>query len=231
MLEFQGCVFRQGTFELSVEWTLPTGSLLAVVGPSGSGKSTLLGGIAGFLEQSAGHLLLDGAALTQSADKRPVAMLFQDHNLFPHLSIAQNVGLGLRPVLSLDAAEQGKVRAALASVGLEGMESRKPSELSGGQQSRAAIARMLVMARPVLLLDEPFSALGPAQRREMLDLVKDIAGKLGATVIMVTHDPDEAERLGGLVSFVEDGRAAPPVPVVEFFANPPAGMRRYTGES
>lgn len=229
MLDFKEAVFGQGGFQLSVNWRLPDASHLAVVGPSGAGKSTLLGGIAGFVALKSGTCLWNGADLPPDPAQRPVATLFQDHNLFPHLTLAQNVGLGVRPSLKLTASELSDVAAALSAVGLEGLDARKPAELSGGQQSRAAIARSLVMARPIMLLDEPFSALGPAQRHDMLALVKQIAVTNGATLVMVTHDPSEAERLGGLVCFVDDGAAAAPVQVDAFFADPPEGMRRYSG--
>lgn len=229
MLNLDKCCFRQGTFDLRAHWTLPHGSHLAVVGPSGSGKSTLLAGIAGFVDQTEGTTTWDGAVLALRPDARPVAMLFQDHNLFPHLNISQNVGLGLRPSLNLTAPEQMRIDEALAAVDLAGFGERKPAQLSGGQQSRAAIARIMVMDRPLILLDEPFSALGPAQRYGMLDLMQNVARQTGATLMMVTHDPNEAERLGGLVSFVDAGRAEAPVNAPDFFANPPEGMRRYTG--
>lgn len=229
MLEFRGCSFAQGTFRLDVDWSLGSGSRLAVVGPSGAGKSTLLAGVAGFVDCAGGTVFWQGQAMPARPDARPVAMLFQDHNLFPHLTAAQNVGLGLRPALRLSPDESDQVDQALEAVGLSGMGPRTPAELSGGQQSRIAIARILVMARPVILLDEPFSALGPAQRVDMLGLVSDVADRLDATLIVVTHDPDEAERLNGLVSFVDEGRAAAPVQAAEFFRDPPEGMRRYSG--
>lgn len=231
MLELRDCVITQGEFALAADWTLDRAARLAVIGPSGAGKSTLLAGIAGFAPLAQGTIRWDGREMPARPDARPVAMLFQDHNLFPHLSVAQNVGLGLKPSLRLGAAETARVAEALAAVGLEGLGARRPAELSGGQQSRAALARVLVMARPVILLDEPFSALGPGQRGDMLTLIRDVADRLGAVLVMVTHDPGEAERLGGQVCFVDEGTAAAPVAASKFFADPPPGMRLYTGRS
>ena len=231
MLELDDCTIAQGGFTLRAHWALDPGARLAVIGPSGAGKSTLLAGIAGFAPLDRGSIRWQGRDMPDRPDARPVAMLFQDHNLFPHLTVAQNVGLGLAPSLRLDGELCHKVEEALASVGLEGLGTRRPAQLSGGQQSRAALARVLVMARPVILLDEPFSALGPGQRTEMLALLRDVADRLGAILIMVTHDPGEAERLGGLVSFVEEGVAAAPVDAATFFADPPPGMRLYAGGS
>ncbi len=229
MLEFQDCIFGQGGFSLTVNWSLPQGAHLAVIGPSGAGKSTLLAGIAGFADQTSGQMKYDGHPLAARPDERPVAMLFQDHNLFPHLTVTQNVALGIRPNLSVNPKDAARVNTALSEVGLDGLGDRKPAALSGGQQSRVALARVLVMARPIILLDEPFSALGPAQRVDMLDSVKHVANQLNATLIMVTHDPGEARALGGLVSFVSPGAAHAPIPADAFFANPPQGMRDYTG--
>ncbi len=229
MLELRNCVFVQGSFRLSANWSLEQGERLAVIGPSGAGKSTLLAGLAGFAESSKGALLQEGQSMQADPAARPFAMLFQDHNLFAHLTVAQNVGLGIAPSLKLSGADHENVENALERVGLGGFGTRKPSELSGGQQSRAALARVLVMARPIILLDEPFSALGPAQRVEMLDLVKDVSEHLSASLIMVTHDPGEALRLGGSVSFVQSGVAHAPVGAQAFFEAPPDGLRDYIG--
>jgi thiamine transport system ATP-binding protein len=232
MLRLEEVRVRLGNFTLAADLTVPKGAIVAVMGPSGAGKSTLLGVIAGFLAPESGRVIWDGADLTGLAPgERPVAMIFQDQNLFPHLSVADNVGLGLRPALRLTGEERAKVAAALARVGLEGLGDRRPAQLSGGQQSRVALARMLLMARPVVLLDEPFSALGPALRAEMLDLVRDLAGEIGATVLMITHDPDDARRIAGQVIVVSGGRAAPPAETAALFANPPEALKRYLGPS
>jgi thiamine transport system ATP-binding protein len=156
-------------------------------------------------------------------------MLFQDNNLFPHLSVAQNVGLGIDPGLRLSAADKARVEAALGHVGLEGLGARKPARLSGGQASRAALARVLVQRKPLILLDEPFAALGPALKVEMLDLVREVAGETRATVLMVSHDPGDAERFADRAVLVAEGRAGAPVPVAELMANPPAALRAYLG--
>ncbi len=188
----------QGGFRLNADFTVPTGDMVAIIGPSGAGKSTLLGVIAGFLPPQAGRIRWNDLDITQDdPGTRPLSIVFQDNNLFPHLTVAQNVGLGLKPSLRLTPEETGKVKQSLERVGLSGMGNRKPSALSGGQQSRVALARVLLRNRPLLLLDEPFSALGPALKAEMLDLVKELASAAGTTVLLVTHDPKDARRLGG----------------------------------
>ena len=153
-------------------------------------------------------------------------MLFQDNNLFPHLSIGDNVALGLPK-----SGDASVVADVLACVGLSGMEERKPAALSGGQQSRAALARLLLAERQIVLLDEPFAALGPGLKDEMLDLMRTVlVEQMGATVLMITHDPDDARRVADHVAWVADGRVNVPRPTAEIFADPPAGLRAYMGQ-
>ncbi len=230
MLTLERVLVEQDGFRLSADVALGAARVTAVIGPSGGGKSTLLNAIAGFVPLAAGRVLWEGADISAlPPGDRPLSIVFQDNNLFAHLDAAQNVALGLRPSLRLDAAEKARVDAALAQVGLEGFAARKPGRLSGGQQSRVALARVLVRARPLLLLDEPFAALGPALRAEMLDLVHGLARDSGARVLMVTHDPNDARRIAGETMFVEAGVVHPPVATDALFSAPPAGLRAYLG--
>lgn len=230
MLHLDRLTLTQGSFRLTADWTAAPGSLIAVMGPSGAGKSTLLSGVAGFLAPAGGAVRWNGQDLGPvPPGKRPVTILFQDQNLFPHLTIAQNLGLGLRPDLALSAQDDRRIAMALDRTGLAGLGPRKPAALSGGQASRAALARALLRARPILLLDEPFAALGPALRSEMLALVREVAQETGALVLMVTHDPDDARALGGDTAFVADGIVHPPVATATLLANPPAALQDYLG--
>ncbi|MBR9844314.1 MAG: ATP-binding cassette domain-containing protein [Rhodobacteraceae bacterium] len=230
MLTVEGVTIRQGDFTLAADFTLEDGARVAVIGPSGAGKSTLLSLVAGFLAPEAGRVTWDGRDITEEAPgARPVAMLFQDNNLFPHLTVAENVGLGLRPDLRLSQEERGRVEAALARVGLEGYGARKPAALSGGQQSRAALARILVQDRPLVLLDEPFAALGPALKAEMLDLMKEVLDATGAALLMVSHDPEDARRIAPLTILVAEGRAEAPVATEALLADPPPALKAYLG--
>ncbi|GFE49645.1 thiamine import ATP-binding protein ThiQ [Roseobacter cerasinus] len=230
MLTLEGIEIAQGDFLLAADFTIAPGRKTAVIGPSGAGKSTLLGALGGFIPLRAGRLEWEGRDITQVPQgQRPIAMLFQDNNLFPHLSVAQNVGLGIRPDLKLTADDKASIALALDRVGLQGMEARTPGALSGGQQSRAALARVLVQDRPVILLDEPFAALGPALRQEMLDLVNGLATETGATLLMVTHDPADVRRIADDVIFVEGGRAAAPQPAKALLEDPPPALRAYLG--
>ncbi len=231
MLTLDHLTIAQTDFYLTADLEVPAGSLTAVIGPSGAGKSTLLGAIAGFVRPTSGRIIWGGQDMEGLAPgKRPLSILFQDQNLFPHLTVADNLGLGLRPDLRLTTEDRAYVIQALARVDLAGTEGRKPGTLSGGQQSRIALARVLLRARPLLLLDEPFSALGPALKAEMLNLVRDIATENGTTVLKVSHDPADARQIADHTVLVADGRADPPRPTKALFADPPAALSAYLGK-
>lgn len=230
MLELDRLVITQDDFRLTADFAVPKGARVAVVGPSGAGKSTLLSVISGFFPPESGRILWDSQDITDAPPgARPLSILFQDQNLFPHLTVAQNLGLGLSPALRLSAADRARIGAVLARVGLDGLEARRPAALSGGQQSRVALARALLRARPLLLLDEPFAALGPALKTEMLDLVAEIARDQGTTVLMVSHDPQDARRLCPETIVVAGGEAAPPRPTGPLLDAPPPALRAYLG--
>ena len=232
MLICEKLELTQGTFQLSADVRFVEQAITAVIGPSGAGKSTLLLAIAGFFVAQTGRVLLNDVSFMSAVPgKRPVSMLFQDNNLFPHLSIFENVGLGLRSDGKLNVASQKLVLSVLDRVGLKDMADRKPAALSGGQQSRVALARLLLADRPVVLLDEPFAALGPSLKDEMLDLMQEMLVKdAGATVLMVTHDPADAQRVADHVAWVADGVVHAPRPAAAIFADPPAGLRNYLGK-
>jgi len=221
---------RRGRFTLKADFRLDAGAITAVIGPSGGGKSTLLGIIAGFVAPDAGRVLWGTDELTSLPPaRRPVAIAFQDNNLFPHLDAFANVALGLRPSMKLSPDEKARVKRALERVGLAGLERRRPAALSGGQQSRVVLARLLMQDRPILLLDEPFAALGPARRHEMLDLVAGLAGDTGATVLMVTHDPADALRIAGQTIFVDEGSVHAPRMTRALLDAPPGALAAYLG--
>lgn len=226
MLTLDGLRLTRGDFTLTADCTVPAQGITALIGPSGGGKSTLLSLIAGFADPDAGRILWGDLLLTPlPPGKRPVATLFQDNNLFPHLDVLTNVCLGLAPGGRPSASQKARAMDALARVGLTGFETRKPGALSGGQQSRAALARILLTERPIVLMDEPFAALGPALKAEMLDLVAELLAK--ATVLMVTHDPSDARRIAGTTMLVDDGAVSAPVETSALLDDPPPGLAEY----
>ena len=231
MITLDNVTFRYEDMAMRFDAQFPSASFTAVIGPSGGGKSTLLNLIAGFEAPEGGRVLIDGTDVTSlPPDQRPVSMIFQDNNVFAHLDLWQNVALGVSSSLKLDAAQRLRVDAALAEVGLGALMHRKPGEVSGGERQRVAVARALVRDRPVLLLDEPFAALGPALRRDMLDLVKAMSQARGLTVVMVTHQPEDAQAAASHTAFLENGHIVALRPTAQLFAaqDLPA-LRDYLG--
>lgn len=187
--------------------TVKAGEQIAILGPSGAGKSTLLNLIAGFLTPASGTITIAGNDHTHtSPSQRPVSMLFQENNLFTHLTVQQNIGLGLNPGLKLNSEQQQTLRQIAETMGLEELLDRLPEQLSGGQRQRVALARCLVREQPLLLLDEPFSALDPALRQEMLSLVQEVCRRQQLTLLMVSHSVEDAARIAERSLVVADGR-------------------------
>ncbi|MEN0119425.1 MAG: ATP-binding cassette domain-containing protein [Agrobacterium cavarae] len=179
----------------------------AVVGPSGSGKSTLLNLVAGFERPTGGRVLIGSDDMGgRDPAARPISLIFQDNNLFAHLDIATNIGLGISPSLRLTQDDKAKIASALERVGLAHFEKRLPSSMSGGERQRAALARALVRQRAVMLLDEPFAALDPGLRAGMAGLLKELQSENGNTVLLVSHHPDDIRRLADAVVFLSDGK-------------------------
>ena len=183
------------------------GEFVTFLGPSGSGKSTTLYAIAGFLEPTRGDVLLRGASLLRAPpNKRNIGMVFQRYTLFPHLSVADNVAFPLRVRGRPRAEVEAKVTAMLKLVRLDQMAERMPSQMSGGQQQRVALARALAYDPPILLMDEPLSALDKMLREEIQFEIKRIHEETGVTVLYVTHDQEEALRLSDRVALFNAGR-------------------------
>jgi thiamine transport system ATP-binding protein len=217
-LEMRGVERTLGGTTMRFDFSRARGSVTAILGPSGSGKSTLLNLVAGFLVPDRGEVFIDGETVGDvPPGERGVSMVFQDNNLFAHLDIATNIGLGLDPALRLDAARRDRIAGALERVGLAGFEKRLPGTLSGGERQRVALARAFARARPLLLLDEPFDGLGPGLAADMLALMLEIRADVDATVLMVTHDPHEAASAADHVLFVDHGTIAADTTMDGFF--------------
>ncbi|MCG3100208.1 thiamine ABC transporter ATP-binding protein ThiQ [Enterobacter sp. DRP3] len=183
------------------------GEMIAVLGPSGAGKSTLLNLIAGFLQPASGSIMIENHDHTRTPPaRRPVSMLFQENNLFTHLTVRQNIALGMDPGLKLNDTQRQKLELIAGQMGITGFIDRLPGELSGGQRQRVALARCLVREQPVLLLDEPFSALDPALRQEMLTLVQEVCQRQRLTMLMVSHSIEDAARIAPRSVVIAEGR-------------------------
>jgi thiamine transport system ATP-binding protein len=218
---------------LAFDCAIAAGSAVAVAGPSGAGKSTLFNVIAGFQKPATGSVRLLGADMAgRDPAERPVSIIFQDNNLFAHLSIADNVGLGIDPALKLDTAARQSVFAALSRVGLGGYERRLPGSLSGGERQRVALARALVRRRPILLLDEPFAALDPAMRADMARLLAELRAETKSTMLFITHQPEDIRRLADRVIFLEGGAILIDAPARDFLSRrePPA-VAKFLGHA
>jgi ABC-type Fe3+/spermidine/putrescine transport system ATPase subunit len=191
--------------DLSLE--LASGRITAILGPSGCGKTTLLKLIAGLLYPSQGDIIFDGqSVLPTSAERRGAVMVFQNHLLFPYLSVAENVGFGLKMQGVDRQTIRHRVAEMLELVQLPGYEKRRPRQLSGGQQQRVALARALIVQPRVLLLDEPLSNLDAHLRNDMQDLILEVQRRLGLTTVIVTHDQVTATTLADQIGLMFEGR-------------------------
>jgi thiamine transport system ATP-binding protein len=203
-----------------VSLDLPDGRVLAVLGPSGSGKSTLLRAIAG-LEPATGTIAWDGASLAGvPTHKRGFALMFQDGQLFPHLTVAANVAYPLRLRRMPRPARRRRVAELLALVGLEGYDRRLPLTLSGGERQRVALARALAVEPRLLLLDEPLSALDAGLRERLAADLRRILVAAGTTALLVTHDQEEAYAVADRLAVVRAGRLVQEGPVAEVWRSP-----------
>ncbi|MEJ0015212.1 MAG: ABC transporter ATP-binding protein [Acetobacteraceae bacterium] len=189
-----------------VSLAIEPGSIIALLGPSGCGKTTTLRMIAGLLQPDAGDILIDGQPITRvPVHRRNIGMLFQNYALFPHMTVAENIGFGLESRNIRRSAAAPRIAEALQLVQLAGYGDRMPAQLSGGQQQRVALARALVVEPAVLLLDEPLGALDKSLRQSMQVELRDLQRRLGITTVMVTHDQDEALTMADRIAIMRDG--------------------------
>jgi len=192
--------------EFRFSLTIAPGEIVTLSGASGSGKSTLLDLICGFLDPASGDIRWDRTSiLGLPPARRPVSALFQTGDMFDHLDVATNIALGLDPRARLTTDQRRRLGEVLAEIGLQGFERRLPGQLSGGQRQRVALARSLLRDRPVMLLDEPFSALDEDTRDEMAALVLRLACARMLAVLVVSHDPADARRLQSRSLVLRDG--------------------------
>ena len=204
--------FEENYLAISANLSLESDKIYAIIGPSGAGKSTFLNLISGFSEISSGSILWNEQEISDlPPSKRDISILFQDNNLFPHLSVWRNLALAVSHWPKISNDDQAKLHSVISEVGIRGLENRKPSQLSGGQQSRVALARVLLQKNKILLLDEPFAALGPSLKDQMLELIEKIAKNRGLLVLMVTHDPADANKIASQTIVVKNNKVHPPL--------------------
>lgn len=208
-IEMRDVRLTLGEKQFHFDCRIKAGIITALTGPSGSGKSTFLNLVSGFETPDSGQIIINGENLTAAYPaERPVSLVFQDNNLFSHLDLFTNIGLGIHPGMKLGEPDRRAVSEALEWVGLKGFEKRKPATLSGGERQRVAFARALVRKKPLLLLDEPFGALDAQLRIEMGTLLQEFHRKTGNTVLLVSHNPEDVGRLASQILNIQDGRIA-----------------------
>jgi ABC-type polar amino acid transport system ATPase subunit len=209
-----------------INLSVPKGSVVVIAGPSGSGKSTLIRTINRLEPIQEGDILVDGESIAKpGADvnrlRQDIGMVFQQFNLFPHLTALENITLGPTRVKKLSRAEAERVATELLErVGIPEKARHYPAQLSGGQQQRVAIARSLAMQPKIMLFDEPTSALDPEMIKEVLDVMTDLARDSQMTMLVVTHEMGFARQLASEIVFMDQGTIVESAPPAEFFANP-----------
>ena len=207
MLTLENLSLKLGPNDYCFNLEANSNQVTAILGKSGSGKSTLLNLIAGFLKPDSGSISWNGQSLLHlKPNERPVTTLFQQHNLFGHLNVEQNVGLGVNPNLKLSASDKQQIHAALDEVGLGSHKTNLASTLSGGEQQRAALARCLLRRQPIMLLDEPYGALDEHTRHDMLQLTQQVISTHNLCVLLVTHNSEDADKLGANRFNLVDGQ-------------------------
>ena len=230
MIKIEKGRYETEGFALDINIDVLRGAFCAVLGPSGAGKSTLLSIISGFETLKKGDVIIDGERAAAAASARPISMIFQDHNVFAHLNVWNNVALGISPNLKLKGSQKLEVENALTRVGIEDLAQRKPGEISGGERQRIAIARVLVRNKPILLLDEPFAALDPGLCMDMLKLIMELQHEKNLTALMVTHQPEDARFAAEKIIFVSDGKVHDVISTATFFKSQDPAILKYLGK-
>jgi len=214
-------LYKNGDGVKNINLQVREGELLTLLGPSGCGKTTILRTIGGFIDLTSGDITIDGKSIVRMPpEKRPTSMVFQSYNLWPHMTVKQNLEYGLK-LRKVPAPEREKrIAEGLALVKMTGFETKYPGQMSGGQQQRIAIARSLLLEPSVLLLDEPFSALDAKIRMQMREELRKIQTDLNITVVFVTHDQEEAMMISDRIVVMSKGHIEQDGSPTEIYENP-----------
>jgi putrescine transport system ATP-binding protein len=235
LVRFEGVGKRFGDIVAAeaVDLEIAEGEFFALLGPSGCGKTTLMRMLAGFAQPDAGRILLNGQDIAGlPPHRRPTSLMFQTYALFPHLTVEQNVGFGLKQQGWDKARAAARIEEMLALVRLDGLNRRRPQQLSGGQQQRVALARALAPEPKILLLDEPLAALDRKLREDTQLELKAIQRTLGVTFMIVTHDQDEAMVVADRMAVMNAGRIAQVGPPREVYERPASRfVAEFIGEA
>ncbi|XKM14500.1 thiamine ABC transporter ATP-binding protein ThiQ [Orbaceae bacterium ac157xtp] len=206
MIKLENVTYQYNSQQFKFNCEVQKGEWVTVLGPSGAGKSTLLSLIAGFINPKSGHIFLNGIDETNTRPaQRPISMLFQDNNLFMHLTVEQNLALGLSSTMKLKQVQKQKLIEVAQSIDLFSELKKYPDQLSGGQKQRVALGRCLLQHKPIFLLDEPFSSLDPKLKNEMFKLLNEIYHKYNLTIIMVTHQLEDIQSPTNRCFVIENG--------------------------
>ena len=216
-------------FHINFSFQIQRGEFVFILGDSGSGKSTILSLLAGFLRPTHGRIIINGSDATEfPPHKREIAMAFQEHNLFNHLSVLTNFILAHnKGRLAASPQQMAEIYSIVDQMGLNGLENRLPTELSGGQLQRASLGRSLAQNKSILLLDEPFSSLDPTVRAELLEIYFSLSQKKRFTTLMITHNPSEAKKYATKILFVHKGTVSPVMSKDSFFNSKSPEIKRY----
>ncbi|WMY97138.1 MAG: thiamine ABC transporter ATP-binding protein ThiQ [Arsenophonus sp.] len=207
MIKIDQLFYCYESLNMEFNFKINQGEKVAILGGSGAGKSTLLNLIAGFQFSKKGEIWLNKKKCTYiPPEMRPVSILFQENNLFAHLTVWQNIALGIEPSLSLNKNQYDIIKKIIEKVSLQNCLTRLPGQISGGQRQRTALARCLIRHKPILLLDEPFSALDPILRNEMLVLLKQICDEKQLTLLIVSHNLEDTVKITNRSIIISNGK-------------------------
>ena len=222
--------YKNQKFDFSIN--INKGNILGIVGPSGSGKSTFLALLAGLIEPNSGEIIYNNQNITKkNINERPFKIIFQNNNLFNHLTVQQNIGIGIKTNLKFAKKEIDKIQQQAELFGIKTLVDKYPPQLSGGEIQRTALARIMLQSQPILLLDEPFTGLDPTLRQELYDKLLKLKEINKMTLLLVTHYPEDCLKIADKVALISDGIIKEDKSTKDFFSKPYSkSINEYLGK-